>query len=110
MGWDAEKLEYWSTHYKNWQSSGLTQNGYCEQEVLSLSSFTRWNKRVRSNAKAQKAGTAPMSAQALTLVPLRIADDRCEDRFVLRSNRSWQLQLPASTKVDWLVELLKHLP
>lgn len=111
MAWDSGKLAYWGAHYKSWQLSGLTQSAYCTREAVSLSAFTRWNKRARSGGIVQKEGAAaPATDQTLTLVPLRIVDTCSQDHFVLRSNSGWQLQLPTTVKADWLIDLLKRLP
>jgi hypothetical protein len=112
MGWDAEKLEHWGAHYKNWQASGLTQKIYCEREALSLPSFERWAKRVRSNAKAQaNQNSAPVAGatKQLTLIPARLADRTQSETIILRSPGGWHLTMPATIDSQWLAALIRGL-
>ena len=46
MATDIDKLAYWTQHRHAWQSSGLTQRTYCNQEGLSFPAFAHWCKRV----------------------------------------------------------------
>jgi len=37
---------FWLTHLKNWQSSGLHQNEYCAEHRLNTKTFWRWKRQL----------------------------------------------------------------
>ncbi len=39
-------LDYWSTHITAWQKSGISQNEYCRQNNIPLTSFGNWKKKI----------------------------------------------------------------
>jgi hypothetical protein len=61
---DDERQAFWRRHWAAWQSGGLSQRAYCQQQGLSFSAFSYWRSRVKGALK----GSPP----APTFVPVRI--------------------------------------
>jgi transposase len=47
---EGERERYWKAHWAAWQSSGLSQRGYCQQQGLSYSAFGYWRGRLKAMA------------------------------------------------------------
>jgi hypothetical protein len=58
-----ERKRYWTEHFARWERSGLSQRRYCEQQRLSLSTFTLWRRRL---------ATAP-TKPCVDIVPIPVA-------------------------------------
>jgi hypothetical protein len=43
---ESERAIFWSRHWAAWQSSGLSQRAYCQQQGLSYSAFGYWRNRL----------------------------------------------------------------
>ena len=43
----GERAGRWARYVAGWESSGLTQRGYCERESISYASFKRWRLLLR---------------------------------------------------------------
>lgn len=96
------KKAYWEKHLEKWQASGLTQQKYCQQENINLTTFTWWRSK-RLKDKAQPS---------LTFIPALI-----KEKAPVPSHTDIQIVLPNQVKVilplnlsaDILVSLLKAL-
>jgi hypothetical protein len=45
------------THYSNWESSGLSQMGYCKSAGLSFAKFNYWVRKLRRGGEGASAKT-----------------------------------------------------
>jgi hypothetical protein len=50
---NAQKHRYWKKHIESWETSGLTQAGYCHSHNLNKYRFQYWKRKLRpSNVPA----------------------------------------------------------
>ena len=116
MAHDAEKLSYWTDHYRRWQGSGISQRSYCRDAGISFSSFDHWRRRIRSLSGAaswvsDKAGLAGPDEGKLTLVPVQLGNSAGGSGDIrLRSPGGWEITLPSTLDGDLLRQVLLHLP
>jgi hypothetical protein len=66
-------------HIENWQSSGKSQNRYCKENELSISTFSYWLKQYRT--------THNESPEQNSFIPLTVAD-------TLKDERRFEMELP----------------
>lgn len=104
MNGNAEKQQYWAAQIEAWQTSGMTQAGWCAQQGLAYATFGYWRQRLRRAAQVPSAGAG------LTLVPARLHTQALDSVLTLRSPAGWQCQLPATLEAAWLAALLRGLP
>jgi len=45
--------EFWQEQRNNWKTSGLTQPQFCQQNDLAMSTFHKWQKKLRHEGKAE---------------------------------------------------------
>lgn len=88
----------WVNHIEMWQRSGLKRAAYCRQQKLNYHSFSA---RLCAYRKAQK-NSLP------ALIPVHIATSAI-GAVVLKHDKGYQLELPASVSASWLAELLRCL-
>jgi hypothetical protein len=74
----AERARMWAKYVAGWESSGLTQQRYCESKAISYDTFKRWRLRLRRQAAsgASKLRLVPvevMSAPAVRAEPMSTA-------------------------------------
>ena len=90
-------------HIKSWQSSGLTQGGYCQQHGLNVKTFSRWFRAYRLS----KQPATPL------LIPVEIkpaaAATQAIESLWLRLPKGQALELPGNISPRWLAELLQCL-
>lgn len=109
MAVDTTKLEYWTAHIKNWQTSGLAQRRYCERAGLKFATFDYWRRHTRSDSEGVVCSKKRLTG-GLTLVPVRVADLQRNEPLILTSPAGWELRLPASVEAGWLMTVLRQLP
>ncbi|WP_427551856.1 IS66 family insertion sequence element accessory protein TnpA (plasmid) [Methylomonas sp. MS20] len=100
----------WGQQIQAWQCSGLSQAAYCRQQGLNYGTFTM---RL-SVYRKRLSDAATSSTSATTLIPVQIQSPVTHaapsDHDVIRLMHSGsQLELPMSTPVGWLAELLQCL-
>ena len=102
-----QKHADWQHHLQAWETSGLTQNAYCEQHRLKLATFTYWRARLPRTDQSSLS-----SRPTLTLVPVKRAQAARHEaparNVVLHSPGGWRLDIPADLPL--LAELLRALP
>ena len=47
------KKEFWRQHVEDCSRSGLSQNKYCKEHGLALSTFGHWKKRLRNSSETK---------------------------------------------------------
>ncbi len=65
MNIDDERLAFWRRHWAAWQSSGLSQRAYCQQQGVSFSAFGYWRSRVKDRATSPAPVFVPVRVEAL---------------------------------------------
>lgn len=63
----TEKAACWQQHITDWQQSGLSQQDYCKQHELTLSSFGYWRKRLKPR-KSTSSKLIPVSVPRPALI------------------------------------------
>jgi hypothetical protein len=92
----------WINHIEAWQSSGLKQSAYCQQQGLNYKTFAA---RLSDYRKAQQA-LAPV------LIPVQVVKPPMPpvaDSIVLTHRKGHRLALPVTVSAPWLAELLQCL-
>ena len=67
-----QKQQYWQSHSKAYQESGLTRAAYCKQNKLNLKTFAYWRHRLKYDAAPVKLVQLP-SPTPQSFVALRLA-------------------------------------
>ena len=63
------KQQYWGQHVESWQSSGLSQNAYCQKHDLKPSQFSYWKQQLTTLNETHP----PKSSTSLSaFIPLSI--------------------------------------
>lgn len=83
----SDKTTYWQQHIDHWQQSGLSQEVYCQQHKLILSTFGYWRKRLRKQ-----------QAAASKLIPVSIARPALVNVF-----------LPSDIRIEASLDILPEL-
>ena len=65
----AAKQQYWSQHVESWQSSGLSQNAFCQEHDLKPNTFHYWKQKLTA---LHKAHPPKPSSSLSAFVPLSI--------------------------------------
>ena len=120
MAKDEAKWAYWEKQVKDWRSSGLSRNAYCQREGLKPTTFDYWRPLIVSDHAEVKAVKPPVSGNDITLVPVAVmaqghpVDPRRGDApfetIKLKSPSGWEMNLPASIEPNWLIAILRQLP
>lgn len=45
--------DYWQKQITNWKRSGLTQSHFCQQNGLAISTFHKWQKKLRQDSNPE---------------------------------------------------------
>lgn len=90
----------WRTHIEAWQSSGLSQAGYCRQHHLNSRTFTA---RLSEYRKGKPA-----------LIPVTVTEEPKEPKpgnknIVVYCAQGHRLELPETVSASWLSALLRGL-
>lgn len=64
---DTAKAAYWQKHISCWRHGGMSQAQYCQKNMLALSTFTFWKKKLSQSIKTPS-----------TFYPLTVVQDRSE--------------------------------
>jgi len=64
------KERYWSRHIERWESSGLTQQAYCDRHDLSVSTFRLWRRQLAESDGEACLDIVPL-VQVSRVVPSR---------------------------------------
>ncbi len=78
----------WQLHLQAWQSSGMSQAGYCREHNLSEKGFNYW---VRKHRQQDSLQLVPLEIQP-EFLPTRLVSTR---ELKLRIGRSACLEIPA---------------
>lgn len=60
----AERARMWAKYIAGWESSGLTQQRYCERKAISYDTFKKWRLRLRRHGASD--------ASEVHLVPVQV--------------------------------------
>ena len=63
-----EKQGYWSDQNKQWESSGLSQKKFCEQQGLNYRHFVHWRGLINTKVKKSEPKLLKVSATSTSLV------------------------------------------
>jgi hypothetical protein len=58
------KKEFWKHHIESCSQSGLSQNRYCKENGLALSTFSYWKRQLAKRSQATKPKFYPLTLQA----------------------------------------------
>ena len=58
-----QRRKFWEHHVATWQTSGLSQMGYCREHGLSQKSFVYWKKRVSIDPATLSLVELPLPGQ-----------------------------------------------
>ena len=72
MAKDEAKWAYWTKQVKDWRSSGLSRNAYCQREGLKPTTFDYWRPLIVSDHAEAKAVKQPVSGNDITLVRVAV--------------------------------------
>ena len=95
----------WIQHITSWQSSGLSQAGYCRQQGLNYKTFT-----VRLSAYRRGVKNAQGDGPSKTaLIPVQVQAPLSTEAIRLITEQGHRVELPPSIGAAWLAELLRCL-
>lgn len=89
-----EKL--WLNHIKTWQSSGMTQDAYCQTNNLHPKTFSNWKRRLREHLPGlpKRTNSIVVSPNPTTpLVPVRLTRGADEAAWLTHAD----LKAPSET-------------
>jgi len=92
-------LPHWIDHIERWQSSGLSQTGYCRQHGLNTHTFAAWLSDYR---RSRRVDTPP------ALIPVQLQPP-LPDYLILHNAKGHRLELPTTVSAVWLAELWRCL-
>lgn len=90
----TEKSTFWHEHIIAWQSSHLSQRGYCDQHSLKFSTFVYWRGRYKRQRK---------------LLPLAMPAHAQQDRIRIDLPYGVRLDLPGASLPAVLPVVLRAL-
>ncbi len=96
------KKAYWQKHNESWQASGLTQQKYCEQENINLTTFSWWRSKGLKNKTCQPSKFIP------AVVKESIPTHSQADIQIVFPNQI-KVILPSNLSADVLVLFVKRL-
>jgi len=96
----------WRQHIEAWQSSGLSQAEYCEQQQLNVRTFTARLSDYRKQPEADSVAFIPVQTEpaggASAATPTTAA-------MVFTHVHGYRLELSSSVSARWVAELLRCL-
>jgi hypothetical protein len=106
---DSEKNKgqshsYWKMHIQNWESGKLSQEAYCHQVGIKLTTFIYWRSKL-SHANASKKA----------FIPVRLTEASAPKPPVVRSGIQIKLasnitiSMPSDCSTDAIVSLIRKL-
>ena len=119
MARDEAKWAHWAKVIQAWRASGLTRNTYCRREGIKPSTLDYWRPLIDQDPPRPAAPAEAKSVQEnrpnerITLVPVKVIDPPRQSTLevlTLKSPSGWQVQLPAQTDPNWLINVLRQLP
>ena len=119
MARDEAKWAHWTRVLNDWRASGLTRNAYCRREGIKPSTLDYWRPLIAESGShnvaliEEKLPKAAVTDERITLIPVKITDPPREtvpEVLTLKSPSGWQVQLPAQTDPNWLINVLRQLP
>ena len=96
--------EHWQTHINQWQSSKLTQQKYCENAEINLSTFVYWRSKLMSGLK---------NSEEKKFIPVKITPNKT----AVETPRTIQIKLlsghivyiPTNLEMKLIADLINHL-
>ena len=119
MARDEAKWAHWTKVINDFRGSGLTRNAYCRREGIKPSTLDYWRPLIAESGShsvaliEEKLPKAAVADERITLIPVKITDPPREtvpEVLTLKSPSGWQVQLPAQTDPNWLINVLRQLP
>ncbi|GEM_PF-4804170 len=94
-----KKAETWEAYRAEWHRSGKSQRAYAEENGLSLSSFTRWLKKLSEEKTRQPGFVSLRLPKSISSVNTTM--------IIIRGTGRVCLEVPLTIGQDRLVELLR---
>lgn len=66
---NSDKASYWSSIIDEWQSSGQSQQIFCQNKRISFAQFGYWRTRLRKIKSSKKSGLVPVKVTAQSGAP-----------------------------------------
>ena len=119
MARDEAKWAHWTRVLNDWRASGLTRNAYCRREGIKPSTLDYWRPLVDQDRSRMtppveaKSVKENLASERVTLIPVKITDpprNSASNVLTLKSPSGWQVQLPAQSDPNWLLNVLRQLP
>ena len=119
MARDEAKWAHWTKVVNDFRGSGLTRNSYCQREGIKATTFDYWRPLIAEGARLttspveEKSAKAVVADERINLVLVKITDPprkATPEMLTLKSPSGWQVQLPAQTDPNWLINVLRQLP
>lgn len=88
----------WETHRVAWIGSGQSQRTYAEEHGLSVSSFSRWMRKLNEGKRHDKG-----------FIPVRMPEGikPKDEVLIIRGRRGVRLEVPLEINLDRLRELIR---
>ena len=86
--------EFYQEHISKWESSGLRQTEYCQQNKVKLPAFRKWKT------------TLNKQTEPLTEVSVKISADQ---KYRIIFDKKWEVEIPANFSSETLIRLLKSI-
>lgn len=97
---------FWQKHIERWRSSDLNQSQYCQQQGLSLSSFTKWKQRF--NKPHQEQYQSSLEPSPFIEIPQDSSEEQTADEVVVQI-RSVKVIYNQSTNIDLFTSVVSIL-
>jgi transposase-like protein len=104
MAKDSGKSAHWSKQIAAWRASGLSRSAYCRREGIKPGTFDYWRAQLAASSQSKPAKTS-----APTLVEAKRIEMPVPQPIKLKSERGWELSVPASVEPEWLLVLLRGM-
>ena len=71
---DLQREQSWRAIFRDWKASGLSRIAYCRQHQVSISSFTRWQKKITTRDRQARRSEKPQKLLTATapFVPVEV--------------------------------------
>ena len=102
---NISKKKYWQNHLECWKDSGLSQKQYCAQQLLAVSSFSLWKKKI-ADQQSEKTHFYPLAVSSVVTPAEPVSSSGL--RLIVGKNR-YQVELEKDFSTDSLKKLISAL-
>lgn len=100
------KSAFWQQHIENCSRSSLSQRQYCIRNLLALSTFTYWKRRLNKGKQQSQVRFYPLAVQS---EPPRTSPSRPAGISIRLAQNDLQVDLAEDFSVPALMKLLTNL-